>query len=1070
MNHHYTGMTKFINEMERQIIDKTPPDNDYTSAREKYIEAIANLCKYSGPAAEIESLLDFAKQAPTGRREASILTLRVLAIDGFFIQSNLLDRRIVDLITTGFNDQLKNLKLNEKRQTFEHIGLLKGFHSSICSHFVSFLEIPPDLEDIYARKDDILRTIKNSTLGAYLQPYKWPEFKGKIQQIITKIPNILACTDATYKSKFTDLTSDVADLRSLVDNNYSFLSVDLVKPFLVSLETALENIKSTAGAQFTCTLHPQRTPPSLAEKKYPLHVIDKGIYITIPFVNDGPGMAIDVQASILEKSGSSLKVDVPDIRLGDVPPGNFALAFLATITTPTNSVDIDINIAWSSLFGEKNTQLFSATIIGQDPNINWNELEQVEPYSLEVADEERFVGRISKVQAIGNRLLKHQMSSTYITGQKRIGKTSLAQAVLRYVKDNNKSDYEYETLYIEWGEYCTPNPVETISALGENIYAFLDEFLQKNTTNISTTFNGSLSPLNIVARNIETIYPKKRFIIVLDEFDEIHPEMYRFGSLAETFFANLRTLSARKNIAFILVGGEKMPFIISAQGDQLNKFIREPLDYFSRSSEWEDYVKLVTLPTIGSLNWENSAVSELFNQTQGHPYYTKLVCSSIFSNAVMERDSEIIASDIQKVLKRKIADLDINSFAHFWKDGISGEREESEVIELKRLRVLVAWGRASRTGAPTKQRIIENINNTKLQSAEVGPIIDDFCRRDIMRENSGAFVVQPPLFSEWIKEVGVTKLISSTLADDIENEIKKANDRAYVKSSELVSLVSQWPLYRGNKVTDENVRAWLEQVSSPLEQRLLFKILQNIKFISPVKIYEMLQEAHTRIVAKNTPPLRRESKQEKRRDLVVTYIDGPGKSGALYARHYAKENGLLMESVVDSNRVHRKIIATDGAPSGIVIVDDLSATGETMKSKIPIFLESIHKELAQNSIPLFIIIMFATEAAEHSIHTAMADFPNIDYKLHIGEKLDQSYYAFPEDSGIGFWSNTEERDRAKALCVQLGTGLYPDPLGYGSCGLLINFSDGCPNNSLPILFAAKSGKPLWSPLFLRASS
>ena len=52
----------------------------------------------------------------------------------------------------------------------------------------------------------------------------------------------------------------------------------------------------------------------------------------------------------------------------------------------------------------------------------------------------------------------------------------------------------------------------------------------------------------------------------------------------------------------MLVGGN-MPFIMGAQGDQLNKFIREPLDYFSRSAEWEDFCELArqkgTVPLTG---------------------------------------------------------------------------------------------------------------------------------------------------------------------------------------------------------------------------------------------------------------------------------------------------------------------------------------------------------------------------------------------------------------------------------------------------------------------------------------
>ena len=44
--------------------------------------------------------------------------------------------------------------------------------------------------------------------------------------------------------------------------------------------------------------------------------------------------------------------------------------------------------------------------------------------------------------------------------------------------------------------------------------------------------------------------------------------------------------------------------------------------------------------------------------------------------------------------------------------------------------------------------------------------------------------------------------------------------------------------------------------------------------------------------------------------------------------------------------------------------------------------------------------------------------------------------AFPDD-GIGFWKNEQTRDRAKALCLRLGTGLYKDALGFGSQSLLI---------------------------------
>jgi hypothetical protein len=304
--------------------------------------------------------------------------------------------------------------------------------------------------------------------------------------------------------------------------------------------------------------------------------------------------------------------------------------------------------------------------------------------------------------------------------------------------------------------------------------------------------------------------------------------MYRFGPLAEIFFANIRTLAARKNLAFILVGGEKMPFIIGAQGDQLNKFVREPLDYFSRADEWNDFVELVTGPLKGSLNWEEPALNELFTLTNGHPYYTKLLCAKVFSNAVVQRDTEIISRDIRHALSGRVSELDTNAFAHFWKDGINSERETSEVIELKRLRLLVAFGRASRYGKTTKETVATQLGSSSMQPQEVPPLIDDFCRRDIMNETAGEVVIQLPIFFRWLKDVGVSKLITSTLAEDLEAELRKANDIAYVSAKEIETLIRGWPLYRGTQITGESVRAWLEQVEQPSEQRLLFTISEHL--------------------------------------------------------------------------------------------------------------------------------------------------------------------------------------------------------------------------------------------------
>ncbi len=91
----------------------------------------------------------------------------------------------------------------------------------------------------------------------------------------------------------------------------------------------------------------------------------------------------------------------------------------------------------------------------------------------------------------------------------------------------------------------------------------------------------------------------------------------------------------------------------------------------------------------------------------------------MFANAIAQRDTEIIARDLRHAASGRISELDTNAFAHFWRDGINGEREAAEVIELKRLRLLVAFGRASRIGATTKEAISAQATGSALQVSEV---------------------------------------------------------------------------------------------------------------------------------------------------------------------------------------------------------------------------------------------------------------------------------------------------------------------------------------------------------------
>ncbi|MER9751329.1 ATP-binding protein [Mesorhizobium sp. M0140] len=1037
--------------------------------------ALRELCpraKSLSEAATLSEHVQAAIESIEGVRSAALLLIRCLGVPGALPDDDHrggphIQRKVIALVEKGTPDIANIIRMAERKLTFEKVDVLRSVHTRVVSLLEPLSKLPTNPSEFASRRQEVIKILKNDLLKAYLNPYGLAEVSNALREVQNSICQLLDVTGANFGQKLQEIVDTFEREKLNCGGRSNFLYNDVFAKFLDIVQSVISNIDRDSVGRFACVIRPKKATPQLLERRYPLHEPDRLVRVKIPIVNDGPGIAVETVAQFATNGNVLLGSEKIDI--GTVPPGEVSINVEMLVGSQIKQLTIYTELSWrNARSAERQSISFDTVIAAQKVDIDWDELELSDPYSTEVAHGNEFVGRRRKVLALVNRFRKARMQSSYVTGQKRVGKTSLAFAVQDVLQGESAREEDISVIYLEYGDYARKDADGTVEALGDAIAERLLRDIPGEQRPANVNFSGTLAPLNQIAQKLLSLYPARKYLVVLDEFDEIHPEMYRFGALAEAFFSNLRTLSAKPNIALMLVGGENMPFIIGAQGDQLNKFVHEPLDYFSRSEEWDDFCELAKLNQLSPLTWHESALVQLFSYTNGHPYYTKLICARIFQNAIADRDAEVTADEVQRALPALITSLDTNAFAHFWKDGIASGREEAEVTALKRCRVLVAIARARRRGlALTSENIVECRATTALPSGEIVPLLTDFCRREILREKGREYEFVLPIFEQWLVANGMSKLVTDTLGDDMADALQSAEDQAFVSPPEIAKLVESWPTYRGRRVTSEDVRGWIQQRHSFQEQRLLFKLLQNVRFVSEEEIREKLRTAHS-LVKRHTSAFTPESRAHRRYDIVVSYVDGSAKSGSRYADRYAEENLISTTSVFGSEGFSQWISEYEEkrgiTVNGIVVIDDIAATGAGLSANVEKFVHLNAQFLKDRSITVVVVTLLATREADGRLRESLSKMHGVDIDFRTCEVLEDRHFAFRPNNGI--WEDQTEADRAKDLVTTLGREIYKnDPLGFGDLGLLVVFNDTCPNNSLPILHAGKT--PTWNPLFER---
>jgi hypothetical protein len=790
-------------------------------------------------------------------------------------------------------------------------------------------------------------------------------------------------------------------------------------------------------------------------------------------VNKGEGLAREVRLALPERLPVDVMLVHPSLPF-DIPPGaDQILKFTVKPTNPIASVCVPMSCNCRTVLRADYKIRLELQVEQQSSQPDWAALEQEPPYSINpIRQAEKLFGR----NRVLSELVLHagQRKSTFLWGQKRIGKTSLLQVLV----DQLRKRENYACAFLRMGELRALHEGQIAHTIGKRlaVEAALDPQMVPSEGELGAGL-GRLVP--VIERWLRT-GPRLKLVCAIDEFDDFDPAFYT-GERGKQFVLALRSLS-EEGLTFFFAGSERMNAIHERHQMELNKWANVFLD---RIEAREDCKDLVERPVAGRIEYQRECTDAIIEYSGHNPFYMHLLCAKILSTVCMqERRTFVSETDLPFVKERLQTEIAAANFAHFWQDNPEldpGERarqtaENCLILacvshrrqDFTTLEDLLAVQEQQELG-PTEQLGPERIRSTVARLLNRRVLSQSTSRRSLG--------IALPIFRDWLVLHGERHLLS--IWREHCREVGPVSQAALPITSVLVDAsfpiseddllaVSQNLVYLGKQKDVAEVRQWLLQFDDDTRIELAFRLLGRLAESGYVS-----QGADTNALATLGEMV--ESNRAKREvvwkriggrtdNLCLAYVDNEEKSGAEVARELAKrlrpgKRGPL-EDVKDW--VHRH---TDG-DSLLIVVDDFSGTGTTIAKGLEKFVlrastsPAIAQFLKEGWVACYLLYAFP-----EGLETLQNRFPTISFNaVHVfGEDVRSLH---PEAK---LFENETERLFARDMLLQIGRELYPaNPLGYGDMGGLVCFHDTIPNNSLPIFWCDGTvGEKQWRALFPR---
>ncbi|WP_428422649.1 phosphoribosyltransferase-like protein [Methylibium sp.] len=847
--------------------------------------------------------------------------------------------------------------------------------------------------------------------------------------------------------------------------------LSLVQPVLDHVGSLVEDATSRGEVALA---------PALALRnhstKADLRAAGSELNLSFSLVNRGRGHAHDVS---LRRSG------VPDgVRLAvaepsgpfDVPPnGEQLIRLRLMLDAARETLDVPIEWVCQTSAGKPSSVADRLEVSQQVTEPDWQALLASPPYSLNpIRRPDRLYGREPSLRKL--RLAAMAGASTFVWGQKRIGKTSLLQVLAAELGARP----DFTCVLLRMGELVSLHE-------GQIAHLIAQRLVQKAGSSVQVPseaeFGAGLSKLIPFAEALVAANSGHKFLVIIDEFDDLDAAFYT-GERGKQFVKALRSIS-EVGLTFFFVGSERMEAIYGRHQSDLNKWINIRLD---RIDSRADCRALIAEPVAGVIEFAPEAIDFITDFTAGNPFYIHNFCYQVFERCLQEHRTFIDDNDTHAVREQLLRALGPTNFAHLWEDNpvldVLEKRRESAENCIALGCVAVMGGRYE--ALEEIQEIQESLPiavEDRASGSDLRRACDRLVRRGVLvpQKSGDGFVVALPIFREWLGENAVSKLVPLWVdhmatvrrelagAEGAAPSVEPVDSGVFPISEDYLLAVAQRLVYCGKQKDVADIRLWLRQFDDDGRIEIAFLLLRRIAergFINEgmralgLQRLEEMVNARRLTIGVGTWQIVR----NRRDNLALGYLDSDHKSGATTARELQKS--LRPGKCTSAAELDGWMRSHAESDAMVVIADDFAGTGQTLVEGMTKFKARVGEPTWQRYVGEHRISLYVMFAFPEALEAARQSFPGVDVVAAtlLGDDLRAC------DEGSDIFAEDSERRFAKEILQQLGRELSPRaPLGHGDMGALVVFHNTTPNNTLPIFWrSGVVGERPWRALFPRA--